>query len=269
MQVALWQPPQLRGVPEGQGAKLRGWTDGEDLQFNSNNGSITSNQAAAYTQKMQQAGIISQDDVATGKNINTSSGSESVPGSPTTMPTAISNDTGGVENLKSFPSTLQLSRHFTLGQLTESPYVWCTPYWVSANIRQTGTGGLTPGQLVANAKLLAVNTLDPIKDKFPDFAVNSTIRPYNGRSQHGKFQACDFRRSQAGYKAHYETAVWIRNNVRFDQLILEYQVGGSWIHVSYANPLTIPQNSKVLTINTQTGSTSTGLVNLDSQFRIS
>ena len=52
-------------------------------------------------------------------------------------------------------------------------------------------------------------------------------------SQHCKGQAADF---EVANVDNYDLAVWIKENLDFDQLILECYTGGNtgWIHCSYA-----------------------------------
>ena len=256
--VALWQPAKERGIPASFEGELTVYMNGgEDIQFQG--GAEASNQQAALNQRLIQQGVVTPEQVAQAQG--TGAPPEDAPpvsGDPTTSGRIISNDTGGIENRTGpVPPTFQLSQNFTVQQLTEFPFhargngintYWVTDPW---KIGERGSNGLTPWQLVANARLLAVNVLDRIKNHFPDFAVNSTIRPVqnNPTSQHCKFQACDFRRTQGGPSSLHETAIWCRDNVPFDQLLLEYAGGGGWVHISYANPPRVPASRKVGTID--------------------
>lgn len=256
--VALWQPAKERGIPADFERELTVYMNGgEDLQFQG--GAEASNQQAALNQRLLQQGVITPEQYQQAQEIGgPNAATPSVRGLSSNPALIISNDTGGIENRTGpVPPTFQLSQNFTVQQLTEHPFhargngintYWTTDPW---KIGQRGNLGLTPWQLIANAKLLAVNVLDRIKQNFPDFAVNSTIRPIQGnaRSQHARFQACDFRRTQGGPAALYETAVWCRDNVPFDQLLLEYGGGGGWVHISYANPPQIGAASKIGTID--------------------
>ena len=60
--VALWQPPQSRGIPENVKAALTAYTDGESLLFQSDPAQA-SLQTAALNQKLVAAGIVKQEDL--------------------------------------------------------------------------------------------------------------------------------------------------------------------------------------------------------------
>lgn len=81
------------------------------------------------------------------------------------------------------------------------------------------------------------------------------------RSQHSKGQAIDI---EVKGMSNYDLACWIRDNLDFDQLILEFYESGKpmsgWVHVSYVSPA---QNRKsVLTaLKTDAGTVyNTGLI---------
>ena len=62
-------------------------------------------------------------------------------------------------------------------------------------------------------------------------------------SQHCKGQAADF---EVANVDNYDLAVWIKENLEFDQLILECYTGGNtgWVHCSYVEPSDFGQNRK-------------------------
>ena len=87
---------------------------------------------------------------------------------------------------------------------------------------------------------LCENILQPIRDEFGPFIVSSGFRSValceaigsKATSQHAKGQAADF---EVPGVDNYELALWIADNLSYDQLILEYYSGGNsgWIHCSY------------------------------------
>tara|TARA_R100001460_G_scaffold10461_1_gene24807 strand:- start:27005 stop:27451 length:447 start_codon:yes stop_codon:yes gene_type:complete len=89
--------------------------------------------------------------------------------------------------------------------------------------------------------LLAKNILQPVRDEFGSFIVSSGYRSpelcvaigSNIHSQHAKGQAADF---EVAGMDNYDLALWIEQNLEFDQLILECYTGGNtgWIHCSYS-----------------------------------
>lgn len=126
---------------------------------------------------------------------------------------------------------LRLSPNFTVGKLSKH-----TPAG-SHTVR--AQHGLTATQIVGNMQLLAVNCLEKIKEKYPDMQVTSCFRTSTGgKSQHERGMAADmqFPRANKNKSEYYEIAKWIKANVPYDQLLLEYKTTGSrlpWIHISF------------------------------------
>lgn len=250
-------------------AKMAAYIAAEDSQFQEP--AYAQNQGEAYLQEMVRTGVMTQEEADEIRKAKLN-GTEDTSNAPSSQPGSVSEDTEGVENLKSFPPNLRLSRNFTLGQVTDSPYVYY-PHWRPDGIVRTGNAGLTPGQLVANAKLLAVNCLDAIKDRYPNMLITSTVRRPSGNptSQHPKFQAADIQ-LPGKWTKHYDMACWIKDNIPYDQLLLEYSGNASWVHVSYANPpiKKAGDPTKVAVMNGGTNKflKTNGLANLDNQFGI-
>jgi hypothetical protein len=67
--------------------------------------------------------------------------------------------------------------------------------------------------------------------------VTNTFRRSNGSaSQHHKGQAADIQFRGVAKAQYYTIAQWIRDNVAYDQLLLEYKTTGTglpWIHISF------------------------------------
>lgn len=117
-----------------------------------------------------------------------------------------------------------------------------------------GQHGLTPQQIVENLRATVANTYEkileleymgkPLKDYGPKF--NSAMR-FAGNplshsstiSQHELGQALDISFTKLRVKKDarhhfYEIAKLIKEHILFDQLLLEYNTGGSvWLHISY------------------------------------
>ena len=130
------------------------------------------------------------------------------------------------------PDNLRLSTNFTLGQLSKHAVVSR-----SAVVAQQG---LTVEQIVQNLQLVAQNCLERIKAKYPDMIVTSGFRkaPTNkvSRSQHLVGQAVDMQFTSAKKSDYFVIAQWIKDNVPYDQLLLEYKSTGTklpWIHISF------------------------------------
>jgi hypothetical protein len=163
-------------------------------------------------------------------------------------------DCGGIEKLTDaqLVDSLKLSNHFNLGQLSSRSIVSRTPI--------QSQRGLSKQEIVCNLKLLAINCLDKIKEKYPDMVVTNAFRAPEGasagRSQHEIGQAADlqFASGNENKELYFEIAKWIRDNVPFDQLLLEYKTTGSrlpWIHISFnkdGNRPFAPGTTKVATL---------------------
>lgn len=95
--------------------------------------------------------------------------------------------------------------------------------------------GLTKSDIVCNLKNLVENVLVPLKAQYPGAMVTSGFRAGTGKSQHMRGEAIDIQFRGASKTDYYNIAVWIKNNLPYDQLILEYKNFGTglpWIHVS-------------------------------------
>jgi hypothetical protein len=137
----------------------------------------------------------------------------------------------GVEQVTVTPSngidySLQLSPSFTLGMISSR---------ASFGHKIRPQHGLTSEQIINNLKNIAVNSLEPIKQQYPNMFVTSGFRPAKGTSQHERGMACDMQFRGSSKSEYHEIAVWIRANVPHDQLLLEYKntgTGNPWIHLS-------------------------------------
>ena len=141
---------------------------------------------------------------------------------------AVTVDTSEFDNYGEFPGSLKLSKYFYLRDL-------CLKGKKSDNqiIEQKG---LTKAQIVGNLKHLAVNVLDPIKDKYSDMIISSGFRHGTTNSDHFVGQAVDIQFIRHPKSDYYEIIKWIRTNIPFKQLLLEYRTEPKglvvWIHVA-------------------------------------
>jgi zinc D-Ala-D-Ala carboxypeptidase len=124
---------------------------------------------------------------------------------------------------------MQLSKNFTLAEFTRSsdhPEIDNTP---------------TDDHINA-AILLFEHCIQPVRDHFGPTKINSGYRSPAlnqvvrgvATSQHCFGEACDI---EVPGVANATLAEWIRDNIDFDQLILEFYTPGipdsGWVHVSY------------------------------------
>jgi zinc D-Ala-D-Ala carboxypeptidase len=129
---------------------------------------------------------------------------------------------------------VRLSKNFSLDELTKS----------QTALRMGIDNEPTPGDLY-NLSQLCDNILQPVREHFgKPVTVSSGYRSValceaigsSAKSQHAKGEAADFEIMGIDNK---EVAVWIRDNLDFDQLILEFYKDGEpssgWIHCSYSD----------------------------------
>ena len=76
------------------------------------------------------------------------------------------------------------------------------------------------------------------------------------KSQHCKGEAADF---EIFGVANNELADWIKENLMFDQLILEYYTPGEpnsgWVHVSYTKEINANRKEYLMAIKNESGKT--------------
>ncbi len=124
----------------------------------------------------------------------------------------------------------RLSKNFVLAEFTKS----------STAVR-LGIDNTPTQPIIDNIKELVDLVLQPIADHYGRVSVNSGYRSpelnkaINGAatSQHLQGLAADI---EVPGVSNYDLACWIRDNLKFDQLILEFYTPGDpnsgWVHVS-------------------------------------
>jgi zinc D-Ala-D-Ala carboxypeptidase len=146
---------------------------------------------------------------------------------------------------------MNLTKNFTLEEMTKSETA------LRYDIDNTPNE-----QEISSMKLLAEKVLQPVRDHFgKGVKVNSGFRNQDvnqkvggsRNSDHTRGQACDI---EIPGIPNAELAEWIKDNLQFNQLILEFYTPGvpdsGWVHVSY-----IPEDNKkqVLTATKKNGKT--------------
>lgn len=224
--IALWQDPQgAEAAVLGEIFSVHFVPDAEVILLDEESDpSVVDKQQAALV----AAGIISQSSLTKGES--------PVKGATDAAQGVISTATAAASTVDltqtSFPDSYQLSPLYTLGKMTKAPAVVYT-HAVEAS------AGLSVAQVVANLQYLAQNVADPIKTQYPKMFITNSFRPSgigSSTSQHPKGMALDMQFAGAAKSDYYSIAVWIRDNIPFDQLLLEYKTTGSglpWIHISY------------------------------------
>lgn len=145
----------------------------------------------------------------------------------------------------------QLSKNFSLPELTYSSTA------VNKGIDNTPTP-----EVIASLQILVNNVLQPIREQigkpikissgYRSPAVNASVGG-STNSDHCRGQAADI---EIAGMANGDLAKWIKDNLKFTQLILEFYTQGvpdsGWVHVSY-NPNDL--KCQVLTAVKQNGKT--------------
>jgi zinc D-Ala-D-Ala carboxypeptidase len=146
---------------------------------------------------------------------------------------------------------MNLTKNFTLEEMTKSETA------LRHDLENTPNE-----QEISAMKLLAEKVLQPVRDHFgKGVKVNSGFRNQDvnqkvggsRNSDHIRGQACDI---EIPGIPNAELAEWIKDNLEYNQLILEFYTPGvpdsGWVHVSY-----IPEDNKkqVLTATKKDGKT--------------
>ena len=129
---------------------------------------------------------------------------------------------------------MQLSKNFTLNEFTKS-----------MTATRLGIDNTPQGVHLENAEALFKNIVQPIRVHYGPTKINSGYRSPelneavagSSHSQHCKGEAVDI---ECIGNSNYDVAVWIKDNLDFDQVISEFYVDGDptsgWIHLSYVSP---------------------------------
>lgn len=122
---------------------------------------------------------------------------------------------------------MQLSENYTLAELTTNTAL--------SNYSMQDQAGLTSKESACNLRALAQNVLEPLATKYgkDSFVITSGFRHGDGTSQHEKGQAVDIQFPSQTNDEVYENSKWMKDNMDYDQMILEYGGNKPWIHVSY------------------------------------
>ncbi len=130
-------------------------------------------------------------------------------------------------------ANIQLTEHFSLREMTKSQ-----------TAMRRGIDNTPTDEHMEALTSLCTNILEPIRKHFGvAVLVSSGYRSpelcreigSKSTSQHAKGQAADF--ELGGGVSNYDVAWWCRENLDFDQLILEYYTPddpkSGWVHISY------------------------------------
>lgn len=125
------------------------------------------------------------------------------------------------------PPSFQLSANFNLGHLSVNTVL--SKYTVRAQ------AGFTYQEIICNLQALAEHVGEALSAQYgrQNMIITSGFRPGSGSSQHERGQAFDIQYPLYTNTQVFQIAEYIRDNLPFDQLILEYGGNKPWIHCSY------------------------------------
>lgn len=223
--------------------------------------------------------------VSSGVSSGTLTPAETAPttvGTPdTTPPPAVTTSTVQKADWNKFNAnnipydTLMLTEKTSLADFTTKSALWKNqPKPFGPNAQQPGAGdnkhikeqdifvrgkgkvgSVTVPQILHNLSNLALNIWEPVKKKYPNAIVTNTFRqnPPGGsaqQAQHGLGMAMDIQFPGADAQKYYEIAVWMRDNLPFDQLLQEKAGSTRWIHVSHYSGFgyQVPKINKVANV---------------------
>lgn len=131
--------------------------------------------------------------------------------------------------LDTSPESIRLSPNFILSNLTSGTALSRT----AARAQR----GKSRAQIICNLRALAINCLEPIATQYgrKSMIITSGFRHPKGSnvSQHELGEAIDLQFSGISDDEYWERAKWVRDNVAYDQFILEYLGNRPWFHLSY------------------------------------
>jgi len=150
---------------------------------------------------------------------------------------------------------MQLSKNFNLVELTKSQ-----------TAERKGIPNDPSPDHQENLRLLCERVLQPVRDHFNHVVtISSGYRNEvlsrkigsSSSSQHCKGEAADF---EIFGTPNNEVSDWIKENLMFDQLILEYyepgQPNSGWVHVSYKKEINSNRKEYLMAIKDENGKTS-------------
>ena len=149
---------------------------------------------------------------------------------------------------------MKLSKNFYLSELTKSQ-----------TAERMGLGNNPSEDETENLRILCERVLQPVRDHFDDIVTvssgyrNEILSEKIGssrKSQHCKGQACDF---EIFGVDNNKVSDWIKENLMFDQLILEHYKPGNpnsgWIHVSYTKDINMNRKEYLMAFADENGKT--------------
>lgn len=181
-------------------------------------------EGAEQERLLKQLGIASSDDF---NQLQIPIGTEN----PATNNTTVVRPSNFVLSQTYLPDNFQLSKHFTLAQVSSKAVV--SNYTVQSQL------GLTYGEIVYNLQAVALNILEPVLALYPNMFVTSGFRTAassSATSDHPRGKAVDLQFRGASRTEYFEIAKRLAETLNYDKMLLEYKTYGTgmpWIHISF------------------------------------
>jgi hypothetical protein len=218
---------------------------------------------------IKSSGLLPKESIVAGENIINNFYKYGASNIDVSLPKVIDRitcDATEFANWTDFPEAAQLSKHFNLGDVTSRVTD------VASQFRIQDQASLTRYDIISNLKSLSVNVLDPLYEQYPNLQISNGFKPvasyFETLDENNPYidliaavkanvgadaaaavqqqldTATPFERGQAvnlhfkGAAAsdYYTIAQWVKDNVAFDQLRLEYSTFGDqepWITATY------------------------------------
>ena len=124
------------------------------------------------------------------------------------------------------PDSFSLTSNFTLGAMTKEPAISTYPIRAQA--------GYTMEDIVCNLQAWAEHIGEALIARYgSSMFLTSGFRWGDGSSQHERGEAADIQFTDFTNANYYNVALWVRDNLQYDQLILEYGGNRPWLHISF------------------------------------
>jgi hypothetical protein len=233
--IALWQDPQGSQAAVMQAINSPSYA--AEAQVIEVDGETDETIVAQKQAALVAAGVITQADLTKGATAGAS------PANADTTPKVAEDgtDPGAATVGSDVDATVlwtgdlnQQPKTITVATVTKVPGV-VFPYDVATIAPQNG---MTVQEVCDNLRALVTNVWVPLKNQYPDAFMTCSFRKgsSNPTSQHPKGMACDIQYKGISKSEYYVRAQWVRDNIKFDQFLLEYKTTGTglpWHHLSY------------------------------------
>jgi hypothetical protein len=232
--IALWDNPQ--GSQAAVMAAINSPSYATEAQVIELDGETDETIVAQKQAVLIASGVITKEDLVKGATaVATTSTTALAPGGDGTDPGTATVFVSEVDATILWQGDLnEQPKTITVATVTKVPGV-VFPYDVATIAPQNG---MTVQQVCDNLKALVTNVWVPLKNQYPDAFMTCSFRKgsSNPTSQHPKGMACDIQYKGISKSEYYVRAQWVRDNIKFDQFLLEYKTTGTgmpWHHLSY------------------------------------